>query len=96
MAIAQNSKAPTSQVEPPFVPELTISPNPAKDYINITQKSSVYKRRELSIYNVNGKRIKHYQGQTNKLNISDLKTGIYLIHIVWENNTSVTRKIVKL
>ena len=59
--------------------EFKIYPNPTSDYVNIIfNKSSNY---EISITDLNGKRINHFKSKklSNTINISKLSAGIYLI-----------------
>ncbi|TNJ44240.1 T9SS type A sorting domain-containing protein [Tamlana fucoidanivorans] len=73
---------------------LSIYPNPANryhNYINISSKLNAPKT--IEIFNVIGKRILITNIISKELNISNLKTGVYLLKIT-ENNVSETRKLV--
>ena len=75
---------------------IKISPNPAKDILNIDITTSLYTTKELSIKinDVLGKELvlTDYQKQ---INISELETGIYFVSIMQGNKTLVTKKVIK-
>lgn len=65
-------------------PSIFFYPNPAKDEINIQLNQSDYKR--VSIFDIQGKRIKEYSLSSAQLDIQaikidDLKEGLYFIHL---------------
>ncbi|WP_236975224.1 T9SS type A sorting domain-containing protein [Membranihabitans maritimus] len=72
--------------------ELTISPNPASEYLNITNVSSFTPGR-LKIYNISGKEVKSIVF-TSQLSISDLRPGSYLLVLENEEHR-VVRKFIK-
>jgi hypothetical protein len=71
-------------------------PNPIKDKLNIVLQSNVKKMR-YKIYSVLGFKIK--QGELNKvfnkIDISNLKKGVYLLKIIDSNNSFIIKKIIK-
>ncbi|MGY5355559.1 sulfatase-like hydrolase/transferase [Wenyingzhuangia sp. IMCC45467] len=70
---------------------LQISPIPARDYINI---NSPYKLSEVSIYNVSGSKVYTVINNNNRINVSKLSSGIYLMKLTFENGVKLTEKIV--
>ena len=73
---------------------ITVFPNPATDHVTIA--FSVTDKYEVSLINVNGQIISSpvlFTGNNFLLNVSNLKTGVYLIRISHET-ISETRKIV--
>ncbi len=74
--------------------EIVVYPNPATDIINIKGSES-YKR--VMITNLLGSIVKDIATSNNiiSLNISDLKTGIYLMILYNQNGTVFKKKIVK-
>ncbi|MCX6258239.1 MAG: T9SS type A sorting domain-containing protein [Bacteroidia bacterium] len=74
--------------------KLSISPNPANDYINIENISDQYKT--LEILNINGQVITKYSisADNNKINISALPKGLYILRFTGQNDVFVD-KIVK-
>jgi len=72
-----------------------VFPNPAYDVININQKESSNNEYELIIYDIYGNEVmrRSFRGN-NKLNISNLGIGIYIISIQ-NNNQVYYKKIIK-
>jgi len=56
------------------------SPNPANDYLNVIFPEKF----DLKIYDLTGRTVLH--SQDSRLDISDLKPGIYTIHFISKNN----------
>jgi len=65
--------------------QITIFPNPATEYFNLTDNSSV---KEIIIYNIVGKPVKVFNQVFNgqRYDISDLSTGLYLISFLDADN----------
>ncbi len=59
-------------------------PNPANDWINFTAEETDF----VEIYNLNGKLIKivSVKKNENHIKVSDLKQGLYIMHIKTKNN----------
>jgi hypothetical protein len=74
---------------------ITISPNPAKDYINILLNEN-WKKTMIDIYDVNGKIIHSEILQGNKVSVSThgWDAGLYILEIR-RNTTSLFRKFIK-
>lgn len=70
---------------------LKIYPNPAKDVINIT--TSNFDPKTVVIYDVLGKQVLKTVITSQPINISNLKSGVYIVNIT-ENNQNATRKLV--
>ncbi len=80
----------------PINNELFIYPNPANNIIIIDFKTTS-KNYSLKIYDITGRVVKnigHITPPTNTVNISDFKSGIYLVNYV-DDNTSLTKRFVK-
>ncbi|WP_196894862.1 S8 family serine peptidase [Aureivirga marina] len=73
--------------------DLTIYPNPVKDYLKIKSASSQV---DIKIFNVLGKKImdKKFTNTPNGINLDILTSGIYIVRITDEKNKT-TRKIIK-
>jgi hypothetical protein len=68
-------------------------PNPAKNTLNFSNPNVIS---QVSIFDITGKQvIKSKQLTNGKLNISALTTGVYIVQIVDQNNSSTTKKLVK-
>lgn len=71
----------------------TIHPNPASDTINL-----YYEDKDISkfeIFDITGKTIKTPEIINNKIDVSGLSSGLYLIKIYLENGTSKLEKFIK-
>ncbi|GGI56411.1 T9SS type A sorting domain-containing protein [Winogradskyella haliclonae] len=69
-----------------------VHPNPTKDILNI--QTNYVAINSISIYDMLGKEVLFTKDVNNSIDISNLKSGIYLIKIT-TNEASVTKKIVK-
>jgi len=75
--------------------QIFIYPNPAYDYLNIETESRI---KEIEILNITGqtlKRINHYNN-SDQLNVSELKSGMYFVKLLDFNNNTSLMKFVKL
>jgi hypothetical protein len=70
-----------------------IYPNPAKNNITIENNNFVISNIEL--YNITGQLVKteNVNSMSINMNISDLKTGIYILEL-HTNETSIRRKLI--
>jgi len=75
--------------------EYKVYPNPIRDFINI-ELTDNYAEVSIDVFNILGQKIKAFKNlyNTENINLSDLKTGIYLLRIS-TNKTSKTIKIKK-
>ncbi len=84
----------TIEEEAPVNDTLTIFPNPTSGvmYINSTVKVNAY-----IMYDVLGKQLSDKSNTLdgNKLDISKLPDGVYLLKLILDNNSSVVREIIK-
>jgi hypothetical protein len=73
--------------------KFTTYPNPAKDRVVLSAQEVI---KEVVIYNVLGRKVKHTQVNNNKfeMNISDLSTGIYILRYSI-NDFVGTKKFIK-
>ncbi len=68
--------------------KLAIYPNPASDYIQLTDTDEVA---QIIIYNVVGKRMKTYEFvEDKKYSVIDLPNGLYLIQFVGINSKIIS------
>lgn len=74
---------------------IIIYPNPAKLFVKVLINKENIKPKSIDIIDVSGRIIKHYNCNTNNntLNISELKTGLYFINILVNNNI-ITKKLI--
>jgi len=71
--------------------QLTISPNPVTHYLNISSNKNID---QINLYTLDGKLLKTWNGNQNKIDLSSYSQGIYLVTIQSENITK-TQKIIK-
>ena len=84
--------AATASVDDVFASNLKIYPNPANDYLTIESKN--IKIESIEIYSLLGQKMKSdLQLKSNRLDVSDLSNGLYLLKVNSESGSS-TRKIV--
>jgi hypothetical protein len=74
-------------------PELVISPNPAVDFLTIGNE---IKSKEVSIYSMLGQLVQSENLTVdNKINVSNLQKGVYLIHLKTEDDKILSSKFIK-
>jgi Leucine-rich repeat (LRR) protein len=69
---------------------VSLFPNPVKNSLEVTTNAQIKK---VTFYNILGKKIK--TSTSAKINVSDLKIGVYILEIDLKNDTKVIKKIVK-
>ncbi|WP_194767887.1 T9SS type A sorting domain-containing protein [Tamlana sp. I1] len=73
--------------------DFAIYPNPASSHVTIKGVQAIS---EVSIFDVMGKQVLKTKSLTNdQLNVSHLKTGVYIIRVTDANNYSTVKKLVK-
>ena len=88
---AQDVK-PTVKAQETSIEGLNFYPNPVSNgKIFITSKSSLDK--EITIFDVLGKKVLQKTLNTSELNIANLSPGVYIIKIK-ENDATATRKLI--
>ncbi|HLV51435.1 MAG TPA: T9SS type A sorting domain-containing protein, partial [Flavobacterium sp.] len=76
--------------------KFNVFPNPLTDMLTISNAENRVIE-ELTVYDTNGKIVKSQKGKTaneTQLNIEDLASGVYMLHIKTEEGVAV-KKIVK-
>lgn len=71
--------------------KLTLTPNPANEYINI---SGNLKISNIVISDINGKTVLNQNNNTNNINVSQLNNGIYFVKII-TNEGVATKTFIK-
>lgn len=77
----------------PEIYEFKVYPNPATTFVNINGDGI----KQIIFYNLNGQKVKNFITPTrnNRIDISNLSSGMYLIHITDINNNLTTKKLIK-
>jgi len=86
--VKEISRLATSEIN---AAKLNIYPNPIKDIVNITSNKSV---KNITVYDVSGKLIKNYPS-AKTINMLDFKKGLYILTVTFEDNSSITKKVIK-
>ena len=82
--VYQNTTASTEDI---FANKFSVYPNPSSDVLNIRTNEPIDK---VELYNIIGQLI--VAKKTTNINISSLKTGIYILKI-YSGNRSVIKKV---
>ncbi len=77
--------------------EISIYPNPVKDELTMDIPRSLNEEIKYEIFNVLGNRVYTFNSEKklNKLNVSNLTSGVYLVRILSKNNRSLIKRFVK-
>ena len=73
------------------IADFQIYPNPVSNQLNISTSSDIQK---IVIYDISGKQVKILEGNVNSIDVSNFKSGFYIIEITIDGNTTV-RKFIK-
>ena len=76
---------------------LSIAPNPASDFVNVSSKEG-YIMKEIALYDISGKMVQFHQGveSTNhQINRGDLAPGMYMAKVRFEGGISTSKVMFK-
>ncbi|MBU2466124.1 MAG: T9SS type A sorting domain-containing protein, partial [Bacteroidetes bacterium] len=73
--------------------ELIVFPNPAKNYIQIYERVGNAKFKGFQILTIEGKAIKEGRLASNRIDVSDLRKGVFLLKIETDKRT-ITKRII--
>ena len=71
--------------------QFQVYPVPATNILNIKSTRSI---RQITIFNLRGQQLLIQNKNTQKINISNLNNGIYILKIQTKNGLSITKKII--
>lgn len=74
--------------------KIALYPNPANTSFQINTDVS-----NIDIYDITGKEVKSFSGDfdnSNQYDVSDLKSGVYLVNIITRDNKKQTSKLIKM
>ncbi len=89
--ISDNGVCTTATRNPLDHSEIKVYPNPSSDIVNITTEKTTL---STSIYDLNGRRLLHNQNQ--KIDLSPLNPGPYLIEVILSDQYVYRTKIIKI
>jgi len=74
-----------------------IFPNPASDILNFNIKNqNIETNYEIVIYNIYGQKMyQNRHSENGNIDISNFKSGVYLMNIIFPNSQTITKKFVK-
>jgi len=72
--------------------DLSVYPNPAENNLYFASKTTLSK---VAIFNLDGKQVKEYDNVLKSIDVSDLKTGDYIMRLTDTNGKTVTSKFIK-
>lgn len=69
---------------------ISLTPNPATNYVDISVNDNNISIQEINIYDVYGKLLKRVTAESNPthIDISDLASGMYMVHIIGDNGVA--------
>lgn len=73
---------------------VSIYPNPTSGIV-IIESSSSMTISQTSIYDILGKKLKNVTLESNRLDLTNLEDGIYLLKVDLDNGSTITKRIVK-
>lgn len=84
----------TSTQDPHLFEDVTVFPNPAREFTYINFNNSVGKRYDITLSTMSGQQLQNvsYEGNQYVMDTSDLPTGIYMIEI----RQADSRRVIKL
>ena len=75
--------------------EITIYPNPTNNILNINYGTSAVEIKSVQIHDLLGKIVYQSQSKVETIDLSNFKSGIYLLDITTESNGKITKKLIK-
>lgn len=72
----------------------TVYPNPANNFINISTNEK-FELSQVHLMDMNGKIVRTINNQFNKVDVSDLESGIYILNIISKNGLISNSKFIK-
>ena len=86
------SPASVAAVETINMNSLIIYPNPAVDVVEITSPSEIA---EIKLFSMDGQQIMSLSGNQKKINVSNLKSGVYIVNVKDVTGALSTTKLIK-
>ena len=90
--IEELAPATFTEVEQDITTYFSVYPNPTSDVINLASDVSI---RVLSIISTDGRLVKKVANPSTRLDISDLKPGLYLLKMIDDSGLEIAEKLIK-
>jgi len=93
--ILGNKPSQVLSVEDNVMSKFSIYPNPSRGYVHLT----LDRYNTVEIYDLNGRLVKQFDGEfssNDRLDVSDLSLGMYMLRVKGENNQMMTTKLIKM
>lgn len=93
--ILGNQPSQVLSVEDNVMSKFSLYPNPSRGFIQLT----LDRFEHLEIYDLNGRLVKEFDGaytKNDRLDISDLSSGMYMVRVKGDNNQMMTTKLIKM
>lgn len=78
---------------------IVFCPNPSEDILKIITKNTIRKISNVQFFDVNGKNIevelKNATADYTSFDVSNLNSGMYILHVVFEDGFTLKKKIIK-
>lgn len=72
--------------------DFTLFPNPTNGILSINGNENI---KEIKVIDVSGKMVMSQSGNNSTISLENLENGVYFVQIVTENNSIITKKVVK-
>ena len=70
--------------------DFKVTPNPATSFISVQSKNAI---NEVEIYSIIGSKLKSSK-KSDQINIQDLKAGVYLLKVIFKDQSTQTTKLI--
>ena len=73
--------------------DILVYPNPTNSFVNI--KGNLINVNNVSVYSISGKKLLELKNEFNKVDISNLQSGIYFLKIASDNNFKTFKVVIE-
>ncbi len=82
---------PTVSIDENQKQTISVYPNPVSKLIHIKANSAI---KEITLYDLKGGVVYKYRGQKDKINVSHLEKGVYLLSVLLNNDKHILEKVI--
>jgi hypothetical protein len=96
----QNITITTNTIEPEKPFQITITPNPADQFVDIEWQNSSSQNVRIVLFDIAGRKVEEYQISTingkskKRLDVSELSFGVYFIKMQSKNKTAFEKLLI--